>query len=49
VLIVLAGHPKLQNDLKGPKMEEIGYRTITISLDSMQGNLRDYVYWLIDN
>ena len=47
--IVLAGHPKLQNDLKGPKMEEIGYRTITISLDSMQGNLREYVYWLIDN
>jgi type II secretory pathway predicted ATPase ExeA len=25
--IVLAGHPKLRNDLRRPTMEEIGYRT----------------------
>ncbi|MGV8339447.1 hypothetical protein ACV33H_27895, partial [Pseudomonas aeruginosa] len=25
--IVLAGHPKLCNDLRRPTMEEIGYRT----------------------
>ena len=30
--IILAGHPKLQNDLKSPEMEEVGYRTWTISL-----------------
>ena len=24
--IVLAGHPKLRNDLKSPTMEEVGYR-----------------------
>ena len=45
--IILAGHPKLQNDLKGPKMEEVGYRTLTISLDSMQGSLREYIRWLL--
>lgn len=47
--ILLAGHPKLKNDLKGPTMEEVGYRTIVVSLDAMQGNLREYVYWLLDN
>jgi type II secretory pathway predicted ATPase ExeA len=45
--IILAGHPKLQNDLKGPKMEEVGYRTSTLSLDSMQGELREYIRWLL--
>lgn len=47
--IILAGHPKLKNDLKGPTMEEVGYRTIVVSLDAIQGNLREYVYWLLDN
>ena len=46
--ILLAGHPKLQNDLKSPSMEEVGYRTITISLDSLQDNLKEYVYWLLN-
>jgi type II secretory pathway predicted ATPase ExeA len=46
--IVLAGHPKLHNDLKGPRMEEVGYRTtLTASLDSMQGELREYIRWLL--
>jgi len=45
--ILLAGHPKLRNDLKAPNMEEVGYRTITISLDNVQGNLKDYIYWLL--
>nr|WP_245688352.1 AAA family ATPase [Vibrio sonorensis] len=40
--IVLAGHPKLRNDLKSPTMEEIGFRTITMSLEASQGILRDY-------
>ncbi len=47
--IILAGHPKLQNDLKGPNMEEVGYRTLTLSLDSMQGGLREYIHWLLKN
>lgn len=45
--IILAGHPKLQNDLKGPRMEEVGYRTSTLALDSMQGELRAYIRWLL--
>jgi type II secretory pathway predicted ATPase ExeA len=45
--IILAGHPKLHNDLKGPRMEEVGYRTLTVSLDSMQGELREYIRWLL--
>ena len=47
ISIILAGHPKLRNDLKDPNMEEVGYRTITISLDSMQGHLKEYVHWLL--
>jgi type II secretory pathway predicted ATPase ExeA len=47
--IVLAGHPKLRNDLKSPTMEEVGFRTITMSLDASQGTLRDYVKWLLND
>ena len=46
--IVLAGHPKLRNDLKSPTMEEVGYRALTMSLDASQGILRDYINWLLD-
>jgi len=45
--IVLAGHPKLKNDLKSPTMEEVGFRTITMSLDASQGILKDYIKWLL--
>jgi type II secretory pathway predicted ATPase ExeA len=31
--VVLAGHPKLRNDLRRPTMEEIGYRTDIFTLD----------------
>lgn len=47
--IVLVGHPKLRNDLKSPTMEEVGFRTITMSLEASQGILRDYVKWLLNN
>ncbi len=30
--VVLAGHPKLRNDLHRPAMEEIGYRTDIFTL-----------------
>ncbi|WP_205752953.1 hypothetical protein [Cupriavidus oxalaticus] len=32
--VILAGHPKLRNDLRRATMEEIGYRTDNFSLDA---------------
>ncbi len=46
--IVLAGHPKLRNDLRRPTMEEIGYRTDIFSLDGITGSQREYIHWLLD-
>lgn len=45
--IVLAGHPKLKNDLRRPTMEEIGYRTAVFSLDSIAGYQSEYIEWLL--
>lgn len=45
--IVLAVHPKLKNDLQGPTMEEIGFRTEVFSLNKLAGNQRECIYWLI--
>ncbi len=45
--MILAGHPKLKNDLQRPTMEEIGFRTEVFSLDKLAGNQREYIYWLI--
>ncbi|QHF00118.1 AAA family ATPase [Pseudomonas syringae pv. maculicola str. ES4326] len=39
--VVLAGHPKLRNDLRRPTMEEIGYRTDIFSLDGIAGSQRE--------
>ena len=33
--VILAGHPKLRNDLRRPTMEEIGYRTDIFPLDGV--------------
>jgi type II secretory pathway predicted ATPase ExeA len=46
--IVLAGHPKLRNDLRRPVMEEIGYRTDIFTLDGITGSQREYITWLIN-
>lgn len=46
--IILAGHPKLRNDLRRPTMEEIGYRTDVFSLDGITGSQREYIRWLIE-
>ena len=46
--IVLAGHPRLRNDLLDPAMEEIGYRTATFALEGVAGSQREYMTWLID-
>lgn len=45
--VVLAGHPKLRNDLRRPTMEEIGYRTDVFSLDGIAGAQREYIHWLL--
>lgn len=46
--VVLAGHPKLKNDLRRSTMEEIGYRATVFSLDNLIGNQRDYIEWLLN-
>jgi len=46
--VVLAGHPKLRNDLRRPTMEEIGYRTEIFSLEGIVGSQREYIEWLLD-
>jgi type II secretory pathway predicted ATPase ExeA len=46
--VLLAGHPKLRNDLRRPTMEEIGYRTTVYSLDNIIGSQRDYIEWLMN-
>nr|AQX41864.1 ExeA-like protein [Pseudomonas coronafaciens pv. garcae] len=46
--VVLAGHPKLRNDLRRPTMEEIGYRTDIFSLDGIAGSQREYIHWLLE-
>ena len=45
--VVLAGHPKLRNDLRRPTMEEIGYRTDIFTLDGITGSQREYIHWLL--
>jgi len=46
--VVLAGHPKLKNDLLRPSMEEIGARTTFFELNSFGHDKKKYVYWLLD-
>lgn len=46
--IILAGHPKLKNDLRRPAMEEIGSRTTVFSLEGIQGQKTEYINWLLD-
>jgi len=45
--VVLAGHPKLKNDLRRPTMEEIGHRAAIFSLDGIAGSQREYIHWLL--
>lgn len=45
--VILAGHPKLRNDLRWPTMEEIGYRTDIFNLDGIAGSQRGYIHWLL--
>lgn len=45
--IVLAGHPKLRNDLRRPTMEEIGSRSALFVHDGIGKDRRAYIGWLL--
>lgn len=45
--VVLAGHPRLRNELRDTLMEEVGYRTAIYSLEGVTGSQREYMTWLI--
>lgn len=45
--VVLAGHPKLRNDLRRPTVEEIGYRTSQFAFEGTAGHQREHVAWLL--
>jgi type II secretory pathway predicted ATPase ExeA len=45
--LVLAGHPKLKNDLSRGTMEEIGSRTTFFVLEGVKGQQRPYITWLL--
>jgi len=46
--VVLAGHPRLKNDLRRPIMEEIGNRATIFSMDKVYGENREYIYGLLE-
>ena len=45
--VILAGHPKLKNDLKRPALEEIGGRANIFSLESIRGHQEEYIEWVL--
>ncbi len=45
--VLLAGWPRLRNDLRQPSMEEIGYRTAVFSLEGVTGSQREYIEWVL--
>ena len=47
ISIVLAGHPKIKNDLLKPSLEEIGSRSIIFNFDGITASKRDYIEWII--
>jgi type II secretory pathway predicted ATPase ExeA len=47
VAVVIAGHPKLKNDLRRPSMEEVGARVQIFTLDSLIDNKLRYCEWLL--
>jgi type II secretory pathway predicted ATPase ExeA len=45
--VVLAGHPKLKNDLRRSSMEEIGSRATIFELEGLGSEKRKYLKWLL--
>jgi type II secretory pathway predicted ATPase ExeA len=46
--LVLAGHPRLKNDLRRPSHEETGARTTVFEFEGIQGQQRRYITWLLE-
>jgi type II secretory pathway predicted ATPase ExeA len=46
--VVLAGHPKLKNDLRRPTMEEISCRATVFVMEGLGSSKEQYIRWLID-
>ena len=45
--VILAGHPKLKNDMRRPTMEEIGSRAAIFDLEGLGSDKLSYVQWLL--
>lgn len=45
--VLLAGHPKLKNDLRRPALEEIGARASVFTLEGIRGHQQQYIKWLL--
>ena len=45
--VVLAGHPKLKNDLRRPSLEEIGGRAHVFALEGIRGHQEQYIQWVL--
>jgi type II secretory pathway predicted ATPase ExeA len=45
--VLLAGHPKLKNDLRRPALEEIGARADVFTLEGIRGHQQQYIQWLL--
>ena len=45
--VVLAGHPKLKNDLRRSSIEEIGSRATIFELEGLGSAKRKYLKWLL--
>ena len=45
--VVLAGHPKLKNDLHRASLEEIGSRATVFTLEGITASKREYIEWLL--
>ena len=48
IAVVLAGHPRLRNELNQSSMEEIAYRTHFFELDGAIHSRREYIEWLLN-
>jgi type II secretory pathway predicted ATPase ExeA len=46
--LVLAGHPRLKNELRRPAREETGARTTVCELEGIQGQQRRSITWLLE-
>jgi type II secretory pathway predicted ATPase ExeA len=46
--LVLAGHPRLKNDLQRPAQEETGARTTVLEFEGIHGQQRRYILWLLE-